>query len=158
MESADAVTVPATTLDALLTEVAAGVRVAAWVDVEGANREVLTGGATLLGRVDLIKIEVETQEMWSGQWLAVDVLDGLAYECTCPVGLERRLCKHTVAIALAHLDRQRSDAAQGIDVLRQALEAIRGEALIDGLLGLARRDPRVRAAARSVSALARRVR
>jgi len=67
--------------------------------------------------------------------------DGLAYECTCPVGLERRLCKHTVAIALAHLDRQRSDAAQGIDVLRQALEAIRGEALIDGLLGLARRDP-----------------
>ena len=41
----------------------------------------------------------------------------------------------------AHLDRQRADAAQGIDVLRQALEAIRGEALIDGLLGLARRDP-----------------
>lgn len=67
--------------------------------------------------------------------------DGLAYECSCPVGLERQLCKHTVAIALAHLERQRADAAQGLDVLRQALEAIPGATLIDGLLGLARRDP-----------------
>jgi uncharacterized Zn finger protein len=31
--------------------------------------------------------------------------DGLAYECTCPVGVERQFCKHTVAIALAHLER-----------------------------------------------------
>lgn len=67
--------------------------------------------------------------------------DGLAYECTCPIGLERRLCKHTVAIALAHLDRERVEAERGLDVLREALGAIRGEALIDGLLVLARRDP-----------------
>jgi uncharacterized Zn finger protein len=66
--------------------------------------------------------------------------DGLAYECTCPVGVERRLCKHTVAIALAHLERARAEADQGLDLLREALGAIRSEALIDGLLGMARRD------------------
>ena len=69
--------------------------------------------------------------------------DGLAYECTCPVGLERRLCKHTVAIALAHLERERVEADRGLDVLRQALGALRSEALIEGLLGIARRDPEV---------------
>lgn len=67
--------------------------------------------------------------------------DGLAYECTCPVGLERRLCKHTVAIALAHLERERADADRGLDVLREALGAIGTAPLIDGLVGLARRDP-----------------
>ncbi|MBK9034861.1 MAG: hypothetical protein IPL61_26960 [Myxococcales bacterium] len=66
--------------------------------------------------------------------------DGLAYACTCPVGLERHLCKHTVAITLAHLERQRVDAERGVDLLRQALTAIPTPALVDGLLGLARRD------------------
>ena len=66
--------------------------------------------------------------------------DGLAYACTCPVGLERRLCKHTVAITLAHLERERTDAERGVDLLRQALTAIPGAALVDGLLVLARRD------------------
>lgn len=66
--------------------------------------------------------------------------EGLAYECTCPVGVERRFCKHTVAIALAHLERERRDAERGLDVLRQALVAIPGDALVDGLLVLARRD------------------
>ncbi|HEY1816265.1 MAG TPA: SWIM zinc finger family protein [Kofleriaceae bacterium] len=33
--------------------------------------------------------------------------DGLAYQCTCPIGAERQFCKHGVAVALAHLDRRR---------------------------------------------------
>jgi uncharacterized Zn finger protein len=66
--------------------------------------------------------------------------EGLAYECTCPMGAERRFCKHNVAIALAHLDRERSDADKGLDVLREALVTIPGTALVDGLVILARRD------------------
>ena len=36
--------------------------------------------------------------------------------------------------------RARAEADQGLDLLREALGAIRSEALIDGLLGMARRD------------------
>lgn len=71
-------------------------------------------------------------------WLRAD---GLAYACTCPIGSERQFCKHTVAIALAHLDRERRDAERGLDVLATALRTIPPPALIDELLVLARRDP-----------------
>lgn len=154
VESADAVTVPATTLDALLTEVAAGVRVAAWVDVEGANREVLTGGATLLGRVDLIKIEVETQEMWSGQWLAVDVLENLLGHGLVPVARDAQAPTQFNLVCVS----ERVLACPGAAVLIDDFLRAQGARELPGALGLARRDPRVRAAARSVSALARRVR
>lgn len=66
--------------------------------------------------------------------------DGLAYECTCPVGETRQFCKHTVAIALAHLEQERTEAERGLGVLREALAAIPQPALVDGLLVLARRD------------------
>jgi hypothetical protein len=78
--------------------------------------------------------------------------EGLAYECTCPIGQRRQFCKHTVAIALHHLETERKEAQQGLDVmrqeapqgpdvLRQALTTIPHETLIDGLLVLARHDP-----------------
>lgn len=67
--------------------------------------------------------------------------EGLAYECTCPIGVTRQFCKHTVAIALAHLDNQRVEIERGIGVLREALAAIPQPSLIEGLCGLARRDP-----------------
>lgn len=67
--------------------------------------------------------------------------EGLAYECTCPIGERLQFCKHTVAIALAHLEQERKEAEQGLTVLRQALVAIPSESLVDGLLVLARRDP-----------------
>jgi uncharacterized Zn finger protein len=66
--------------------------------------------------------------------------EGLAYECTCPIGERRQFCKHTVAIALEHLENERREAEKGLAVLRQALAAIAPEKLIDGLLLLARRD------------------
>ncbi len=66
--------------------------------------------------------------------------EGLAYECTCPIGQRRQFCKHTVAIALHHLETSRKEAEQGIGLLRQALGGIAHESLIDGLLDLARRD------------------
>jgi uncharacterized Zn finger protein len=67
--------------------------------------------------------------------------EGLAYECTCPIGITRQFCKHTVAIALAHLDAERSKAERELAVLRDALCTIQPPALIERLLVLARRDP-----------------
>jgi len=67
--------------------------------------------------------------------------EGLAYECTCPVGLTRQFCKHTVAIALAHLENERQEAERGLAVLREAMFTVKPEALIERLLVLARRAP-----------------
>jgi uncharacterized Zn finger protein len=67
--------------------------------------------------------------------------EGLAYECTCPIGITLRFCKHTIAIALAHLENQRAEAEQGLPVRREALGTIPQASLVEGLIGLARRDP-----------------
>ncbi|MEO8705267.1 MAG: hypothetical protein ABI867_34815 [Kofleriaceae bacterium] len=67
--------------------------------------------------------------------------EGLAYECTCPIGERRQFCKHTVAIALAHLENERKEAEQGLALLRQALETIPNTSLVDGLIVLAQHDP-----------------
>lgn len=67
--------------------------------------------------------------------------EGVAYECTCPMGEKLFFCKHAVAIALAHLDKERTEAELGLTVLREAMLAIAQPQLVDGLLGLARRDP-----------------
>ena len=45
-----------------------------WIDVEGASREVLTGAAGVLDRVNVVFIEVEEFSYWSNQWLADDVV------------------------------------------------------------------------------------
>lgn len=65
------VTVPGTTLDAALEGVAG--RVALWVDVEGAARQVLGGAMATLARTDVVMIEVETRPYWQGQWLHTDI-------------------------------------------------------------------------------------
>jgi uncharacterized Zn finger protein len=66
--------------------------------------------------------------------------EGIAYECTCPIGEQRQFCKHAVALALAHLDKERIDAERGLGVLREALLTVTQPALVEGLLQLARRD------------------
>ena len=66
--------------------------------------------------------------------------EGLAYECTCPIGLQRQFCKHTVAIALAHLENERIETERDLVLLREALCTVKPAALVDRLLLLARRD------------------
>lgn len=66
--------------------------------------------------------------------------EGVAYECTCPLGVKRQFCKHAVAIALAHLANERAEAEAGLGVLRNAMTTIGHPALVEGLLGLAKRD------------------
>jgi uncharacterized Zn finger protein len=69
--------------------------------------------------------------------------EGLAYECTCPIGEQHQFCKHTVAIALAHLEQERAEAERGLGVLREALNAIPQGKLVESLLVLARRDTEI---------------
>jgi len=66
--------------------------------------------------------------------------EGVAYECTCPMGIQRLFCKHAVAIALAHLANERAEAERGLGILREAMMTLTQPALVEGLLGLARRD------------------
>ena len=45
-----------------------------WMDVEGANREVLLGAKKVLSKVSSIFIETEDQPVWKDQWLTEDVI------------------------------------------------------------------------------------
>lgn len=67
--------------------------------------------------------------------------EGMAYECTCPMGLRRLFCKHAVALALCHVEKQQAEAAQEYAVLRQALATVPQAPLVDGLVQLAHGDP-----------------
>jgi FkbM family methyltransferase len=49
-----------------------------WVDVEGANKEVLLGASKLLEKVSSIHIEIENHHFWQDQWLYNDVINYLA--------------------------------------------------------------------------------
>jgi FkbM family methyltransferase len=45
-----------------------------WIDVEGASRQVLTGGLKTLQRVSSVFIETEDHPYWEDQWLTLDVV------------------------------------------------------------------------------------
>jgi uncharacterized Zn finger protein len=67
--------------------------------------------------------------------------EGLAYECTCPIGIKRQFCKHAVAVALAHLAHERATAERDFAVLREAMLTVRQESLVTGMLRLAKENP-----------------
>jgi len=69
-------------LDTVLSG-AEGLRSVAWVDAEGAQREVLEGGHQFFSRVLAIYIELEREEIWSGQ-----TLDARLIECLADHGLQ----------------------------------------------------------------------
>ena len=67
--------------------------------------------------------------------------DGLAYECSCPMGVKRQFCKHTVAIALAHLEKEHLAAERELALLRRRVMAVDPMVLVDRLLDHAQTDP-----------------
>lgn len=71
-ERTDTVTVPSVPLDDFVS-VADDDVVVAWIDVEGASGPVLSSGEKVLSRASLVYIEVESEPVWDGQWLDVDV-------------------------------------------------------------------------------------
>ena len=60
--------------------------------------------------------------------------DGLSFDCTCPMGNQEKICKHTVAVTLAHLEAERKRAEQALSVVREKLMNLSLNQLLDGLL------------------------
>jgi uncharacterized Zn finger protein len=69
--------------------------------------------------------------------------EGVAYECTCPIGLQGRFCKHNVAIALAHLETEQRMLESRIGALRIGLLALDQRKLVDALIDEGRQDPQL---------------
>jgi uncharacterized Zn finger protein len=78
--------------------------------------------------------------------------DGLAFQCTCPVGTSRQFCKHAVAVTLAHLQKERATAEQEIARLRERLMEVSLRDLLDGLVEQARLEPSVHQALKLICA------
>jgi uncharacterized Zn finger protein len=72
--------------------------------------------------------------------------EGLAFQCTCPIGATQKFCKHAVAVTLAHLQKERQQAQAAVATLREQLMELSLNALLDGLIAHAQTEPAVRAA------------
>ncbi len=68
---------------------------------------------------------------------------GLAFECSCPVGISLQFCKHAVAVALAHLKKEQQKVELELVKLRGELMGLSMTSLLDGLIAQARVDPGV---------------
>lgn len=77
--------------------------------------------------------------------------DGLAFDCTCPIGNTRQVCKHTVAVTLAHLDQERRRAELELSSLRDQLMDLSLRELLDGLVTRARTEPALLAALKELT-------
>lgn len=72
--------------------------------------------------------------------------DGLSFDCTCPMGNTRQICKHTVAVTLAHLEQEKKRAEAEASELKDRLMDLSLRELLDGLLARARSEPALMAA------------
>jgi FkbM family methyltransferase len=72
----DPVEVSCSTLDLYFNDLQ-DEKISMWIDVEGANKEVLLGATRLLKNVKTIYIEVEHIDFWIDQWKRQDVIDFL---------------------------------------------------------------------------------
>jgi len=69
----EAVAVPADSIDNIFAGDPA-TTCAMWIDVEGASKEVLTGGSEWVSKATCVMIEVEDSPKWENQWLSSDVM------------------------------------------------------------------------------------
>lgn len=106
------VTVDACRLDRYFSADAFG-SAALWVDVEGANRQVLMGASGILHKVAAIFIEVEEKPFWQDQWLATDVLAYLAGFGLCEVARDRQE-RHQYNCLLVRRDLLETDRIQAL--------------------------------------------
>lgn len=82
----ETVTVEASTLnDIIVAEGLVGIPSTAWIDVEGAIRQVLTGLGERIDQFQLLHCEVEDSEIWIDQWRSDDVFAYLAERGFTPV-------------------------------------------------------------------------
>jgi len=121
LEKAEQVEVPSTPLDTYLP-VSESDRVVAWIDVEGANGPVLESGRALLSRALLVFIEVESEVVWDGQWIDVDVARYFAELGLVPVFRDiqgpMRTFQHNVVYAAPELATDRAMARKANRLFR----------------------------------------
>lgn len=67
--------------------------------------------------------------------------DGIAYDCSCPHSRKGHFCKHTVAIALFHVEKERKTLEAQIGALRDRLMSIQHSLLVDTLIEEGRANP-----------------
>lgn len=72
--------------------------------------------------------------------------EGLTFDCTCPMGVRPSICKHTVAVTLAHLETERRKAEAAMSELKDKLMELSMRELLDGLVERARVEPALMAA------------
>jgi FkbM family methyltransferase len=119
-----------------------------WIDVEGANQQVLSGGQTLLNTVDVLKIEVEEAEFWGGQWLSIDVIAHLLGHDLVPLVRDRAQGEWQYNVILVSKDLARRPETSSL--VMAFLERASAREL-PGPLGRLRRSERVRGAARALA-------
>jgi FkbM family methyltransferase len=80
----DTTTVPALRLDTVIAGLDAA-KVVAWIDAEGAQREILAGGEHFLEQVLCLYMEVESRPIWEGQALDREIAERLGAYSLVPV-------------------------------------------------------------------------
>lgn len=78
--------------------------------------------------------------------------EGLAFQCSCPIGAKLQFCKHAVAVTLAHLQKERLTVEQEIERLRERLMEVSLKDLLDGLVRHAKLEPGVHSALKQICA------
>lgn len=148
--SGPSVQVEATTLDSFFGGHEG--RVAMWVDVEGANEQVLGGGLEVLSRCDVLKIEVEDVPLWRGQWLARDVVSACLDAGLMPVARDvQALGQYNIVLV-----RDELLADRGVREVTEELWRRQLSPELPGVLGKVRRSAGARGVARGVRGALRR--
>lgn len=78
--------------------------------------------------------------------------EGLAFQCTCPIGAKQQFCKHAVAVTLAHLQKERLTVEQKLEALRERMMELSLKQLLDGLIRQAKLEPAVHQALEQIVA------
>lgn len=119
--------VRASTLDEALSGLDCRTAVA-WIDVEGAQRDVIEGAPRFLSRATAIYIEVETMELWAGQTMAHDVSDLLA-----PFGFVRILRDNLAHVQFNEVYIKNDERSAGVasPIVSQYVDDVRSALLSD---------------------------
>jgi FkbM family methyltransferase len=104
-----------------LVELSATDRLVTWIDVEGASEAVLEGARDTMARADAVYIEVESEEVWPGQWVDLDVAGFLLSLGLVPVMRDiQRPHQYNVIFVSAALATRPQIAESAAAVLRPA--------------------------------------
>ncbi len=119
------VAVEAVRLDEHVSATASAEAIVLWVDVEGGAFEVLAGAEGVVSQTALIHVEVETEEVWKGQRLKVDVVELLNRYGFIILARGRKELQHDLACVRAELYRAQEGRFRALLWIAKALSLTR---------------------------------